>query len=321
MPGSFAIATYPVGTAATISVSASPEVVVPITVGLSSCFGYTTAGDIIRRALHHILVEASESTLQPDEYESGLDILNSYMAALESDGVQLGYQQVCNIADIVNVPNGAVRGIAANLAIDLAPQFGGRVTAALLRQAEMGLKTLYHLGVNVGESNYGDTLPIGAGNYWTDFSAFYTNGVYAAMSIAGNRRTTSLTVASQAEKVNGFWTVQDFHSLTPDISGRITNRGEGVREIEVYAEFNLKSSVSTAGGVIAITKNNAIELYAEDIALSTTPVSALLTGSISLEGGDFIDIVVADTVNASNTVTLIDSVVRLSGSDNALRGV
>lgn len=141
MPGMFAIATYPVGTAATISVSASPEVVVPITVGLSSCFGYTTAGDIIRRALHHILVEATESTLQPDEYESGLDILNSYMAALESDGVNLGYQQVCNIADIVNVPNGAVRGIAANLAIDLAPQFGGRVTAALLRQAEMGLKT------------------------------------------------------------------------------------------------------------------------------------------------------------------------------------
>jgi hypothetical protein len=306
MTGSFAIASYAIASGSTQSVS-TPGVIVPITVGVSSCYGYTTAGDLISRALKLILVEAGDSPLQPDEYADGIDILNSYMAGLESDGLRLGYNRVCNVSDIVNVPDGAMRGIAANLAMDLAPTFGGKVTGALVKQAADGLKTLYRMGVKVGETQYPGTLPYPS-NYYR-VRALRT-GPYAAMSMAGNRRLTDITTASVAQKVNGFWTVEAFHGLTPDLSGRITNRGEGLT-VDVYAEFNLKASGSTAGGVIAITRNGAIELFVEDIALSTTPVSALITGSIAMEAGDYLEVVVADTASTRD-ITVIDSVVRLN---------
>jgi len=305
--GSFAIASFAIASGSTVSVSAAPAVPVPITVGLSSCFGYTTAGDLIRRALHLILVEGADSTLEADEYADGIDALNGYLEGLEADGVRLGFNRVCNISDIVNVPNGALRGVVANLAIDLAPQFGGRISAALIKQASDGLKTLYKLGVHVGESVYPSGLPSGS-SYFTRMPL--TQSPHAAMSMAGNRRVTDITTVSEALKVNGFWTVQAFHGLTPDISGRITNR-DGGRTVTVYAEFNLKASASTAGGVIAITRNNAVELYVEDIALSTTPVSALIEGTIAMEAGDFLDIMVADTISTRD-ITVIDSLVRLS---------
>lgn len=308
MPGMFAIATYPIGTAATISVSAAPEVVVPITVGLSSCYGYSTAGDIIRRALHAVLVEASESTLEPTEYQDGIDALNSYMLGLEANGVRLGYERLCHLTDYVNIPDGAIRGVVANLAIDLAPQFGGRVSAALIKQAQEGEKTLYRMGVKIGSSSLPGTLPRGAGNYcWPD--TFFVPSHFGVMTLAGNRLETDIETASVAKKVAGFWTPQDAHLLRPDLSGRMTNMGEG-RTFSLYAEFNLKASGTTAGGVIAIARNNAIELYVEDLALSTDPTSALIQGSIALEAGDYIDVVVADTAGTRD-ITVIDSLVRL----------
>jgi len=305
MSGSFAIASYPIASGATVS--AASGVVIPITVGLSSCFGYTTAGDIIRRALRSILVEASDSTLEADEYADGLDSLNSYMAGLQADGLKLGYSSVCNISDVVNIPDSAVRGVVANLAIDLAPQFGGRVSAALIKQATEGKKTLYRIGVSVGETLLPAFTPMGSSYYpRTEFLPT----PYGAMTMAGNRRVTDITTVAQALKVNGFWTVESFHGLVPDISGRITNRGEG-RTVTVYAEFNLKASASTAGGVVAITKNNAIALYVEDIALSTTPVSTLIEGTIAMEAGDFLDVMVADTVSTRD-ITVIDALVKVT---------
>ena len=310
MPATFAIATFPVATSPTVSVSASPEVVVPITIGLNSCFGYTTAGDLIRRALFLILVDASESTLQADEYASGLDLLNAYMDDLEAKGVRLGYQHVCNISDIVSIPNGAMRGVAANLAIDLAPMFGGKITAALIKQADEGLKTLYRIGVKVGISMYPATMPFES-NYANQYYIYSFPSPFAVMTMAGNRRVTDIQTQSEALKANGFWNVESFYGLTPDISGRITNRGEGLSRITVYAEFNVKASGTTSGGVIGITRNNALELYVEDLALTTTPSSALISGTIALEAGDFIDIVVGDTAGTKD-ITLIDSVVRLT---------
>jgi hypothetical protein len=310
MSGTFAIATFAMATAPTVSVTTSPTVIPPITIGLNSCFGYTTAGDLIRRALFHILVDASESTLQPDEYADGLNILNAYMDDLEANNIRLGYEHCCNIADIVNIPNGAMRGVAAGLAIDLAPMFGGRVTAALIKQADEGLKTLYKLGVKVGVAQFPFTMP--RPSSYANLNLVYVAPTpFAVMTMAGNRRVTDIQAQSEALKVNGFWNVESFYSLTPDLSGRITNRGEGLSQITVYAEFNVKASGTTSGGVIGITRNNALELYVENVALSTTPVSALITGTIALEAGDFIDIVVGDTAGTKD-ITLIDSLVRLT---------
>jgi len=307
--GTFTIATFAVATAPTInvSVSSAPS---GLSVGLNSCFGFTTAGDLIRRALFHILVDAGDSTLEADEYADGLYVLNAYMDGLESDGVRLGYNRCCNITDIVTIPNGAMRGVAANLAIDLAPMFGGRVSAALIKQAQEGLKTLYRMGVNIGTSILPGTLPKGSGNYCDDEELYFNQSPMGVMSLSGNRRGTVISTPAVLEKVNGFWTVQDSFSLSPDISGRITNRGEGITK-DVYGEFNIKASGSTAGGVIGIAKNNVLALYVRDLALSTTPLSIMLSGPIAMEAGDFIDVVVGDAIT-DREITVMDSLVRVA---------
>lgn len=310
MSGMFAIATYPIAATPTVNVTVTPPPVIPITIGLTGCFGYTTAGDLIRRALQNILVEAADSTLQPDEYQDGLDILNDYMASLEAQGVRLGYTRCCNISDIVTVPDGAMRGIASNLAIDLAPQFGGRVSGGLVKQAAEGMKALYRLGVNIGTSTFPVTLPMASSMYRTADS--YTRAPFGVMTLSGNRRVTELTTLGQALKVQGIWSVNEYLTLTPDIGGRILNNGEGMT-VEVYAEFNLKSTVTSSGGVVAITKNNALALYSEGISLSTTPVSALIQGTIALEAGDFLNVFVGDTAQV-NDITVIDCLVRVTGA-------
>ena len=304
----FAIATYPITGAPTVNVTVTPPVSAPITIGLNGCFSYTTAGDVIRRALHHILVEAADSTLSPDEYQDGISILNSYMADMEGLGVRLGYSTVCNVSDRVTVPEAAIRGIAANLAIDLAPQFGGRITNALVTQAAQGRKTLYRLGVNVGTSSLPSTLPIAANNY--QYEGNHTTSPFGVMALSGTRSTTLIAGAGQAEKIQGAWTVRDFFGFVPDVGGRITNSGEGM-SVSIYAEFNLTSTVASAGGVVAVTKNNQLALYSDGIALSSTPVSALIEGTIAMEAGDFLHIYVGDT-DEVNTITVIDCLVRVS---------
>ena len=306
MSGSFAIASFPIASVASIVVTGG-DVVVPVTVGQSSCLGGTTAGDVIRRALQAVLVTGADSPLTADEYQDGLDALNDYMAQLEDSGVRLGYTRCCHVSDRVTVPDGAIAGIIANLAITVAADYGGRVSQALVKRAADGERTLYRLGVQVGSSLLPSSLPMGSANIGQVYQ-FPTP--YAAMSMSGNRIATELTTLSQVELVQGRWHVADFHGLRPDVGGRITNTGQGLT-VTVYAEFNLKASGSTSGGVIAIVKNQEVAIYAEGIALSTSPVSALLDGTIAMEAGDYLQVYVGDSASTRD-ITVIDSLVRLT---------
>jgi hypothetical protein len=254
------------------------------------------------------MVQGADTQLEADEYADGIVCLNNYMASLEADGLRFGYNDCCNVSDIVNVPNGALRGIIANLAIDLAPYYGGKITAGLVKMAADGRKTLFRIGVTIGPSLFPDTLPCAASNYFYDTRIATP---FAAMSMAGNRRVTVLSAVAQAEKVAGFWTVQESFGLEPDVSGRITNKHTDGLTVTVYAEFVIQASASTSGGVVAITRNNAVSLYTENVALSTTPVSVLVSGTIDMEVGDFIDVFVADTEYARD-ITVIDGLVSLS---------
>lgn len=281
----------------------------PITVRPADCFGYTTAGDVITMALKSILVAAPDAPLEADEYADTLQALNNYMAALSSDGIKLGYSRVCNIADIVTIPDGAVRGVAANLALEMAPQFGGKVSAALVKQAQDGLKTLYRMGVKVGESRYPVNLPGGAGNY-CDYGRYYTGNKapFAQMSMAANRKATVINDAAGAEKAQGTWSVGKFSGLTPDISGRVENKGDKYTAT-IKAELTLVADASITAG-IAFTRNAHIAVY-ESAALSTTPTTVNIESTIELETGEFIDLVLAD-ISTTENITLTDATVVLS---------
>lgn len=123
-----------------------------------------TVAQVAKASLQRILVQASEAPLEADEYQDYIFALNNYMLALDASGVHLGYTQVSNLADTVTVPVGALRGIIANLAIEVAPDYGGVVTEALVLQAREGLHAMRMLGQTIGGTKNPSTLPIGSGN-------------------------------------------------------------------------------------------------------------------------------------------------------------
>jgi hypothetical protein len=57
----------------------------------------------------------------------------------------------------------------ANLAIEVAPDYGGVVTEALALQAREGLQAMRMLGQTIGATRKPSTLPIGSGNTDTGY--------------------------------------------------------------------------------------------------------------------------------------------------------
>ena len=115
-----------------------------------------TVAQVAKASLQRILVQASESPLEPAEYQDYIFALNNYMTQLDAQGVQLG--------DSVTVPAGALRGIIANMAIEVSPDYGGVISQGLIAAAREGLHTMRTIGQTMGISHPPSTLPIGSGN-------------------------------------------------------------------------------------------------------------------------------------------------------------
>jgi len=128
-----------------------------------------TVAQVAKASLQRILVQASEAPLEADEYQDFIFAMNNYMLALDAQGIHLGYTAVSNLADQVTVPVGALRGVIANLAIEVAPDFGGVATDALVLQAREGLQAMRMLGQTIGGTRMPSTLPIGSGNTDTGY--------------------------------------------------------------------------------------------------------------------------------------------------------
>lgn len=128
-----------------------------------------TVAQVAKASLQRILVQASEAPLEADEYQDFIFAMNNYMLALDAQGIHLGYTVVSNLADQVTIPVGALRGVIANLAIEVAPDYGGVVTDALVLQAREGLQAMRMLGQTIGGTRMPSTLPIGSGNTDTGY--------------------------------------------------------------------------------------------------------------------------------------------------------
>jgi hypothetical protein len=83
---------------------------------------------------------------------------------LDASGISLGYTVVSDLADEVTIPAGALRGLIANMAIEVSPDYGGVVSDGLIKAAREGVKTMQLIGQRMGATQYPSTLPIGAGN-------------------------------------------------------------------------------------------------------------------------------------------------------------
>lgn len=123
-----------------------------------------TAAQVINTSLKRILVQGAEADLQPDEYEDAIFAMNALVLAWDAEGINLGYTWVNDLGDEVTVPTGALRGLIANLAIEIAPDYNGEVSTALAKAAERGMTAIRLLGQSIPTSFFPCTLPVGSGN-------------------------------------------------------------------------------------------------------------------------------------------------------------
>jgi hypothetical protein len=261
----------------------------------------TTAGTVAQRALKKILVQSGDAPLEADEYADFFEDMNFYMAALESEGVLLGYTPVDNVSDVVTVPAGAIRGIIANVAVEVAPDYGASVSGELARQAKSGMRIMRKIGAHMGAMSMPTTLPVGSGN--EDISLrtyqYYSDPEVALLTLAGNTLATALVTPalSTPTKVNAFWSVENFTGFTADITGKITNAKTGA--VTSAAEIELWI---TGGGDynIYLAKNGTV-ITASVISatLTSTKSQVLLDYTEEVDPGDYLEIYIsAETVQA-----------------------
>ncbi len=273
-----------------------------------------TAGDVASQGLKDILVEASESPLEPDEYADFFTVMNNYMAALEVNGITLGYTPVSNVSDEMTVPDGAILGITANVAIQAAAQYGGKVSTALITKAQVGMKAMRRLSVNVGQTPYPSTLPTGSGNTaYTNNSlvdSFYRDQTGALISIAGNSTATEIEATNVYVKLRGFWTVESYTGLKPDITGRITNTLDSAVQVTYKATVTLSGETAMIAG-LQMYKNGQAAGAVSAMALTATPSQHILSESLTLQPGEYLELWAADGI-AINDITLHSGRIKVS---------
>lgn len=123
-----------------------------------------TVAQVANAALKRILVQAADAPLEADEYQDFIFALNNFMLDLDASGITLGYTEVSDLGDEVTVPTGALRGIIANMAIEVAPDYNGTVSPALANAAAEGMQTMRIIGQTISAASYPSTLPVGSGN-------------------------------------------------------------------------------------------------------------------------------------------------------------
>lgn len=152
-----------------------------------------TVAQVATASLKRILVQAADAPLEADEYQDYIFALNNFMLALDAEGITLGYTEVSDLGDEVTVPTGALRGIIANMAIEVAPDYNGTISPALANAAAEGMQVMRIIGQTISAASFPSTLPIGSGNEGGQFATkkFY-DGATEAQILAETTGAISL---------------------------------------------------------------------------------------------------------------------------------
>lgn len=138
-----------------------------------------TVAQVAAASLKRILVQGADAPLEADEYQDFIFALNNYMLDLDASGITLGYTAVSTLGDEVTVPTGALRGIIANMAIEVAPDYNGQISPGLVKAAKDGLQTMRLIGQTIPTTAFPSTLPRGSGNDCNLVSRFYCGATEA----------------------------------------------------------------------------------------------------------------------------------------------
>ncbi len=123
------------------------------------------AAELVEQILTDIKIIEVGAPIDATMAQNTLIKVNLYMSAQSANGIDVGFTKLGDLGDTVTVPDGALMGMIANVAILMAGQFGAVVSSSLAAQAAVGVAALRKLGVpQIASTQYPDTLPTGSGN-------------------------------------------------------------------------------------------------------------------------------------------------------------
>ena len=123
-----------------------------------------TASSFITRALQKIGVRTSETPVEAEEMQDGLDALNDMLISWEMSGIVLGFSPVADAEDEVRVPRYAHAAIKAELAVLMGPEYSKPPSQILLLEASTRKDELLNAVITIGDVEFPSTLPLGSGN-------------------------------------------------------------------------------------------------------------------------------------------------------------
>lgn len=107
--------------------------------------------------------------LQPEQLQTGLNLLDSQMATWDGKGIRVGWSipneaEQSDLDDEVDVPYYAREAIYLQLALRLAPRFGKTLSPDTKVNAKNAYDALMRENAQPVPMSYPSTLPAGAGN-------------------------------------------------------------------------------------------------------------------------------------------------------------
>jgi hypothetical protein len=276
----------------------------------------TTASDVVTAALGLTLTRAGDIPLEPNEIAQGIFQLNNMMA---SWSLSLGYTKVSSSSDPITTPDYAIDAMVQNLAIRLAPSFGGMVDADLRENARQAKKDMLRQAVKIGPAKMPRTLPRGTGNTrpFRD-SRYYEPVVEAAptdglLTLESNATETTITTASVPVLVSGAWEVISTHQMDGTAAGRLTYLPTDTALMEITAKATIKMASSGSKVVTAFLAKNGVVIAANGSGSATDSLSTTIEipWKVEMSQNDYLELWVSNT---SDTVNLIvsDAELRIS---------
>jgi len=130
-----------------------------------------TAETIIFDALQLLGIQGDEEPIEAPMAQTAIRVLNRMMDSFAAEGINLGYTTVTDLSTPITVPLGAVRGMISNLAVELAPTYiTSGIPASVAALAANGKFVMQQLAVDIGATEYPNTLPRGSGNDLPDYT-------------------------------------------------------------------------------------------------------------------------------------------------------
>jgi len=236
-----------------------------------------TATDVVYGALSYILERQAESGIEDDELQDGIDVLNDMMTGLQEQGVYLGYTYITDGAQQVTVSPGVLLGIKQNLAIQIAPMFGGNnVSAQLARNAASSMNTIMNSGLERPAFSFPSTLPRGMGRRWynqTD-NVFFGGLTVPEASIYFEANTTDTTIATVETPVviAGAWVETTATEFTTTAAGLITYTASTTKQFNISSRFT----------ATVAAKHVNIYAYLNGVKLSESKSSAYVASTVMI---------------------------------------